>query len=58
MALDAFCGEVHGRNALGRIDIETPLGRGHFTATSTGTMPQAFQDFPVVQRQGNANVVI
>ncbi len=45
-------------DALGRIDIETPLGRAHFTATPSGTMHQAFQDLLVVQRQGNKNVVI
>lgn len=43
---------------LKKLDVQTLLGRGHFTPTPSGTMNQAFQDLMVVQRQGGKNVIV
>ena len=42
---------------LKKLDVQTLIGRGHFTPTPSGTLNQAFQDLMVAQRQGGKNVV-
>ncbi|MES2363270.1 MAG: ABC transporter substrate-binding protein [Pseudomonadota bacterium] len=43
---------------LKKLDVQTLIGRGHFTSTPSGTLNQAFQDLMVAQRQGGKNVVV
>lgn len=43
---------------LKKLDIQTLIGRGHFTSTPSGTLNQAFQDLMVAQRQGGKNIVV
>lgn len=43
---------------LGKIDIQTVLGRAHFAPTPNGTKHQAFTDMLVFQRQKNANAIL
>jgi branched-chain amino acid transport system substrate-binding protein len=43
--------------ALRRLDVMTPMGRGHFEP-SEGTKQQAFADLLIFQRQQNKNVIL
>lgn len=43
---------------LGKLDLQTILGRARFAPTPSGTKHQAFTDMLVFQRQKNANTIL